>query len=164
MDLKYGYTRFFCFWKWCLITTIIPWLNLLIEFDGASVFFILKVIQRRSSGDLKFTRGWDEYRDGFGDLSSTGEFWLGNEKVRKLTEDQDTKWEIQVKVRDSRTTQWSDIISNFRLSGENYTLHVDGSIDCGNGKHNLPNSITRLVFYVYSVDADPIEIPTQCSL
>ena len=68
---------------------------MLIEFDGASVFFILKVIQRRSSGDLKFTRGWDEYRDGFGDLSSTGGFWLGNEKVRKLTEDQNTKWEIE---------------------------------------------------------------------
>ncbi|XP_033628497.1 fibroleukin-like [Asterias rubens] len=91
------------------------------------------VIQRRSSGDLKFTRGWDEYRDGFGDLSSTGGHWLGNEKVRKLTEDQNTKWEIQVKVWDSGTHQWSDIISNFRLSGENYTLHVDGSVDCGNG-------------------------------
>ena len=137
---------------------------MLIKFDGASVFLILKVIQRRrSKDDFDFTRGWDEYKKGFGDLS-TWSFWLGNERVRQLTEDQDIKWKIQVTVWASITTQWSDIIGNFRLSGENYTLHVDGSVDCGNGKHNLPNSITRLVFYVYSVDADPIEIPTQCSL
>ncbi|XP_071790418.1 uncharacterized protein [Asterias amurensis] len=90
------------------------------------------IIQRRVSGDLRFTRGWDEYKDGFGNLDNVS-FWLGNEKVRQLTDDQDTKWEIQVTVRASSTTQWSDIIGNFRLSGENYTLHVDGSVDCGNG-------------------------------
>ncbi|XP_071790575.1 uncharacterized protein [Asterias amurensis] len=90
------------------------------------------VIQRRSRGDLDFTRGWDEYKKGFGDLSKRS-FWLGNEKVRRLTEDQDTKWEIQVTVWNSSKTTWSDIIGNFRLSGENYTLHVDGSVDCGNG-------------------------------
>ena len=136
---------------------------MLIKFDGASVFLILKVIQTRIRGGLDFTRGWDEYKKGFGDPSKES-FWLGNERVRQFTEDQDTKWEIQVKVWASGTTPWSDIIGNFSLSGGNYTLHVDGLVDCGNGKHNLPNSITRLVFYVYSVDADPIEIPTQCSL
>ncbi|XP_071790749.1 angiopoietin-4-like [Asterias amurensis] len=96
------------------------------------------VIQKRVSGDLNFTRGWDEYKKGFGDLS-TGSFWLGNEKVRQLTEDQDTKWEIQVKVRNSSTThrRWRSYkLGNFRLSGENYTIQVDGSMDCENGKQS----------------------------
>ncbi|XP_071789745.1 uncharacterized protein [Asterias amurensis] len=110
------------------------------------------VIQRRVSGDLNFTRGWDEYKMGFGN-SNRGSFWLGNERVRQLTDDQDTKWEIQVKVLDSgKTHQWSDIIGNFRLSGENYTLHVDGSVDCGNG--GVFSSANGKPFSTYDRDND----------
>ena len=95
------------------------------------MFLVLKVIQKRVSGVLNFTRGWDEYRDGFGDLNSES-FWLGNEKVRQLTDDQDTKWEIKAKVwPPSYTHQWS---GNFRLSGENYTIHVGGSMTCGDSE------------------------------
>ncbi|XP_071789740.1 uncharacterized protein [Asterias amurensis] len=87
------------------------------------------VIQRRVSGVLNFNRGWDEYKDGFGDMS--GSFWLGNEKVRQLTEDGNTSWEIQVKVLASYSSQGSDNVGyNFRLSGENYTIHVAGSMTC----------------------------------
>ncbi|XP_071789746.1 uncharacterized protein [Asterias amurensis] len=92
------------------------------------------VIQRRGRGYLNFTRGWDEYMNGFGDMS--GSFWLGNEKVRRLTEDQDTSWEIQVQVEVVSMTQqkWrGSKLGNFRLSGENYTIQVDGSWDRGNG-------------------------------
>ncbi len=41
------------------------------------------VIQRRSNGSVDFYRGWDEYKNGFGDLRT--EFWLGNEKIHQLT-------------------------------------------------------------------------------
>ena len=101
--------------------------------DCFSVFLILKYIQRRFPGG-NFTRGWNEYRDGFGDLTS-GSFWLGNEKVRQLTEGGATSWEIQVNVR---ATQWSQHeLSNFCLSGDNYILHVDGSMSFGYGKQYL---------------------------
>uniref|UniRef100_A0A182F376 Fibrinogen C-terminal domain-containing protein n=1 Tax=Anopheles albimanus TaxID=7167 RepID=A0A182F376_ANOAL len=41
------------------------------------------VIQNRYNGSLDFDRGWNEFRDGFGDLDK--EFWLGLEKVHLIT-------------------------------------------------------------------------------
>lgn len=41
------------------------------------------VIQRRINGTVDFYRGWNDYKNGFGDLLT--EFWLGNEKIHQLT-------------------------------------------------------------------------------
>ncbi|XP_038068685.1 uncharacterized protein LOC119738039 [Patiria miniata] len=41
------------------------------------------VFQRRLDGSVSFNRTWQEYADGFGNL--TGEFWLGNQKLSSLT-------------------------------------------------------------------------------
>lgn len=41
------------------------------------------VIQQRINGSVNFYRGWNEYRNGFGDLQT--EFWLGNEQIYQLT-------------------------------------------------------------------------------
>nr|AAK28657.1 fibrinogen-related protein 7-1 precursor [Biomphalaria glabrata] len=42
------------------------------------------IFQRRVNGSVDFYRGWQEYRDGFGDYN-IGEFYLGNENIFKLT-------------------------------------------------------------------------------
>ncbi|XP_056232680.1 fibrinogen C domain-containing protein 1 [Seriola aureovittata] len=41
------------------------------------------VIQRREDGSVNFFRGWDAYRDGFG--MTTGEHWLGLQRIYSLT-------------------------------------------------------------------------------
>ena len=41
------------------------------------------VFQKRYNGAVDFFRAWDDYKRGFGNL--TGEFWLGLEKIRRLT-------------------------------------------------------------------------------
>ncbi|KAL9967651.1 hypothetical protein ACROYT_G025931 [Oculina patagonica] len=41
------------------------------------------VFQRRQDGFEDFYRGWNDYKAGFGQL--TAEFWLGNDKIHRLT-------------------------------------------------------------------------------
>ncbi len=92
---------------------------------------------------MDFNRGWDEYRDGFNDKDRVN-FWLGNEKVRQLTEDEVNTWEIRVAWNWGVT--WNSIhgkghLDNFRLLGANYTLHATGSIQM-DGKQDLSDHIS----------------------
>ncbi|KAL1398188.1 hypothetical protein pipiens_002418 [Culex pipiens pipiens] len=43
------------------------------------------VIQHRFDGSVDFNRSWAEYRDGFGVVGPSSEFWLGLEAVFQLT-------------------------------------------------------------------------------
>uniref|UniRef100_A0A2M4ARN8 Putative ficolin n=2 Tax=Anopheles triannulatus TaxID=58253 RepID=A0A2M4ARN8_9DIPT len=54
------------------------------------------VFQYRYDGSLDFYRGWDEFRDGFGDLNK--EFWLGLEKMHQITSGR--KHELMVELKD----------------------------------------------------------------
>ena len=80
------------------------------------------VFQRRQDGRVDFDRNWEDYRVGFGNLS--GEFWLGNDNLRALTEFTRT-WQLQVDFID-----WENIAATvdygmFFISGDNFQLHVD---------------------------------------
>ena len=41
------------------------------------------VVQKRFNGSEDFNRNWTDYKNGFGNLD--GEFWLGNDKIHRLT-------------------------------------------------------------------------------
>ncbi|XP_035774156.1 angiopoietin-related protein 1-like [Anopheles albimanus] len=82
------------------------------------------VIQHRYNGALDFFRGWNEFRDGFGDLEK--EFWLGLEKMHQLTRTR--KHELLVEIK-----EFNDIYAYARYDAfevgsedEQYALKVLG--------------------------------------
>ncbi|CAH1240673.1 ANGPT2 [Branchiostoma lanceolatum] len=80
------------------------------------------VIQRRFDGSVLFNRTWEDYRDGFGTWD--GEFYLGNEKIYKLTNM--NKYMIRFVVTDWKgDVRWAEY-DEFRIENEetNYRAHV----------------------------------------
>ncbi|XP_032082697.1 tenascin-N [Thamnophis elegans] len=55
------------------------------------------MIQRRSTGQLDFSKRWKNYIEGFGNPS--GEFWLGLEKLHNLTRSAGLPYELRVDLR-----------------------------------------------------------------
>ena len=81
------------------------------------------VIQRRRDATTDFYRGWNEYKQGFG--SVTGNFWLGNDLIHKLTTNGVT---LRVKLTEDNTKHAFAKYSHFKLGSEasNYKLEVSG--------------------------------------
>ena len=59
------------------------------------------VFQRRLNGSLDFYRGWESYKNGFGDLN--GEFWLGNDNLHRLTAADDVILRVDLEDFDGNT-------------------------------------------------------------
>ena len=89
------------------------------------------VIQRRnvSLGTVNFTRNWEDYVNGFGDLD--GEFWIGLNNIYQLTNQQEMELQISVWNYIVNAITWN--YQTFRISGpENkYRLTVGGGTGDG---------------------------------
>ena len=60
------------------------------------------VIQRRIvNGSVNFTRGWNYYVNGFGDLN--GEFWYGLDNIHYLTARDDVELRIDMVMEDDES-------------------------------------------------------------
>jgi len=85
------------------------------------------VIQRRADIQPResFSRDWQEYKDGFGNL--TQETWWGNENVHRLTSRLGQQFELRVDLGDWDGNQRYAKYQGFRLSAEsdNYRLSYD---------------------------------------
>ena len=90
------------------------------------------VIQRRSANfkRVNFTRNWEDYVNGFGDLD--GEFWIGLNNIYQLTNQQEVELQISVWNDSETSITWN--YQTFRISGlENkYRLTVGGGTGDGN--------------------------------
>ncbi|KAL9985768.1 hypothetical protein ACROYT_G008211 [Oculina patagonica] len=54
------------------------------------------VFQKRMDGSVNFYRGWADYKNGFGNLN--GEFWLGLEKIYRLSNSE--RYQLRVDLED----------------------------------------------------------------
>jgi hypothetical protein len=82
------------------------------------------VFQKRFNGFVDFYRGWQDYKTGFGNLS--GEFWLGNDKIHRLTKRKITV--LRVDMEDWNGTTGYAMYSSFVIADESdsYRLDVHG--------------------------------------
>lgn len=81
-----------------LKTTIYRGFDLFILNKKNDFFFFLQVIQRRDDFDPRenFNRDWSDYKNGFGDPAK--EFWLGNENIYMLTNNEE--YSLRVELED----------------------------------------------------------------
>ncbi|KAJ8033429.1 Ficolin-1 [Holothuria leucospilota] len=72
------------------------------------------VIQRRFDGGIEFNRNWDDYKKGFGFLST--EFWFGNDKLSHLTNQ--AVYQLRIDIILDNTTSCDVQYDSFRISDE----------------------------------------------
>ena len=86
------------------------------------------VFQRRQDGSVDFFRGWEDYKNGFGDLN--GEFWLGLDKIHRLTTTSSNGQQntLRFDLGDHEGNKRYAKYSTFQVadSSTNYTLSVAG--------------------------------------
>ncbi|XP_017844972.1 fibrinogen-like protein 1 [Drosophila busckii] len=82
------------------------------------------VIQRRMDGSVNFNQKWEQYKYGFGKLST--EFWLGLEKLHRMTEFQ--PHELYIQLKDFRNETRYARYSKFSVGNESqsYELSIGG--------------------------------------
>ena len=80
------------------------------------------VIQRRVDGSTDFYLDWADYKRGFGSL--TGNFWLGNDKIHRLTTSGNTVLRVDLEDWDANTAY--SVYGKFVVDDENnkYKLSV----------------------------------------
>ncbi|XP_046546273.1 fibrinogen-like protein 1 [Haliotis rubra] len=83
---------------------------------------------------VDFNRTWEEYRDGFGDLTLDGNFWLGNEKIFLISTYRDMKLNIQMY---HNSDFYQHFYKQFKVLNESSGYKASYIHHFGNSKHNF---------------------------
>ncbi|KAL9952817.1 hypothetical protein ACROYT_G040128 [Oculina patagonica] len=78
------------------------------------------VFQKRQDGSVNFYLFWRDYKQGFGNLS--GEFWLGLEKIYRLTADSSSKLRVDMADYKGNTAYAEYNMFGVTSENDNYTL------------------------------------------
>ena len=93
------------------------------------------VIQRRFDGTTDFYLNWTDYKRGFGSL--TGNFWLGNDNIHRLSTSGDTVLRVDLEDWDGKTAY--TVYGKFVLDDESnkYKLTVSDYDQSSTGGNSL---------------------------
>ena len=97
------------------------------------------VIQRRiANGNVNFTRDWNDYVNGFGDLN--GEFWYGLDNIHYLTTRDDVELRIDMVMEDDGSElTWTYQTFTVAEANDNYRLTIGGGVGTGVDAINYHN-------------------------
>ena len=119
------------------------------------------VFQKRLDGSVDFYRGWTDYKNGFGNLH--GEFWLGLDKIHRLTTT--IKNKLRVHLMDTKGNTAYAEYNMLAVASENkYKLSLGTySGNLGDNKEiyfyeNLQYSLTELETALLTCFDKPIEL------
>ncbi|TMS18107.1 Angiopoietin-2 [Larimichthys crocea] len=115
------------------------------------------VLQHRINGSVDFHRGWKDYKMGFGEPS--GEHWLGNDIIHKLTSSQE--YSLHVQLKDREGNEAFSHYDRFYIDGEdnNYSLHAEGF----GGSAGRTSSLTHTGTQFSTKDRDNDRCTCKCA-
>ena len=93
------------------------------------------VFQRRQDGSVDFYRRWNDYKSGFGQL--TAEFWLGNDKIHRLTAARPRS--LRVEVEDWNGVRAYAKYGKFNIGDEHAKYRLDVGSYSGTAGDSLAN-------------------------
>ena len=124
------------------------------------------VIQRRVSDSVDFNKYWNDYTFGFGDLDAN--FWLGLNKIKRITDSATYKLYIAVQFQDADVVSYESVrfaeydsfslgtsANNYQLSVSSYNSAISTAGDSLISRHNGKYFSTR--------DRDNDNSPPDCA-
>ena len=110
------------------------------------------VFQKRLDGSVDFFLDWSDYKVGFGDLN--GEFWLGLDKIHRLTSDVNSMLRVDLEDFEGNTAYAEYNMFNIMSENDKYKLNLGiysgdslrfYSLSCRN------NAFINLFSYAYKI-------------
>ena len=124
------------------------------------------VFQRRQDGSVDFYRGWNDYKSGFGQL--TAEFWLGNDKIHRLTAARPSSLRVELedwngvrvfakygkfKIGDEQVKYRLEVGSYSGTAGDSLTYHNNMAFSTQNRDNDGSSSNCAVLFTGGTTDA-----------
>ena len=95
------------------------------------------MFQKRLNGSVDFYRYWHDYKHGFGDLKS--EFWLGLDKIHRLTSDNNSMLRVDLEDFEGNTAYAEYKMFGVMSEKDKYKLIL--------GSYSGRTVISSLLFY-----------------
>ncbi|XP_046862023.1 LOW QUALITY PROTEIN: ryncolin-1-like [Xenia sp. Carnegie-2017] len=108
------------------------------------------VFQRRLDGSIDFYRGWQDYKNGFGNLKT--EFWLGLDKINRLTSLSQNK--LRIDMEDTAgNTQYAEY-NFFSVTSEKLKYKLSLGTYSGTAGDSFKSSHKGMAFTTKDSDND----------
>ena len=108
------------------------------------------VFQRRQDGSVDFYRGWNDYISGFGQL--TAEFWLGNDKIHRLTAARPSS--LRVELEDWNGLRVFAKYGKFKIGDEQIQYRLEVGSYSGTAGDSLISEHNNMAFSTKDRDND----------